>query len=308
MILNTGSRTDIPAYYSKWFMNRVHEGFVYARNPYYYRQVIRYEINPEVVDVIVFCTKNPIPMLEYIDELRKFNMFWFVTITPYGKEIEPNVPDKNKVIEAFKKLSTMLGSNCVSLRYDPILIDDKYTLDYHIDYFEKMMEELDGYTNQVVISFIDLYEKTKRNFPEAKEVDIDTQIGITKKFVEIGKRHNIEIFTCHENEILGEYGANISGCMTKEVLEKAINNKLNVKNKLDTRQGCNCLLGNDIGAYNTCGHLCRYCYANYSKEKVIENMKRHDPDSPLLIGNIEKDDVVRQSRQISYLDKQLSLF
>ena len=308
MILNTGSRTDIPAYYSKWFMNRVHEGFVYARNPYYYRQVIRYEINPEVVDVIVFCTKNPIPMLEYIDELRKFNMFWFVTITPYGKEIEPNVPDKNKVIEAFKKLSTMLGSNCVSLRYDPILIDDKYTLDYHIDYFEKMMEELDGYTNQVVISFIDLYEKTKRNFPEAKEVDIDTQIGITRKFVEIGKRHNIEIFTCHENEILGEYGANISGCMTKEVLEKAINNKLNVKNKLDTRQGCNCLLGNDIGAYNTCGHLCRYCYANYSKEKVIENMKRHDPDSPLLIGNIEKDDVVRQSRQISYLDKQLSLF
>ena len=308
MILNTGSRTDIPAYYSKWFMNRVHEGFVYARNPYYYRQVIRYEINPEVVDVIVFCTKNPIPMLEYIDELRKFNMFWFVTITPYGKEIEPNVPDKDKVIEAFKKLSTMLGSNCVSLRYDPILIDDKYTLDYHIDYFEKMMEELDGYTNQVVISFIDLYEKTKRNFPEAKEVDIDTQIEITKKFVEIGKRHNIEIYTCHENEILGQYGANISGCMTKEVLEKAINNKLNVKNKLDTRQGCNCLLGNDIGAYNTCGHLCRYCYANYSKEKVIENMKRHDPDSPLLIGNIEKDDVVRQSRQISYLDKQLSLF
>ena len=308
MILNTGSRTDIPAYYSKWFMNRVHEGFVYARNPYYYRQVIRYEINPEVVDVIVFCTKNPIPMLEYIDELRKFNMFWFVTITPYGKEIEPNVPDKDKVIEAFKKLSTMLGSNCVSLRYDSILIDDKYTLDYHIDCFEKMMEELDGYTNQVVISFIDLYEKTKRNFPEAKEVDIDTQIGITRKFVEIGKRHNIEIFTCHENEILGEYGANISGCMTKEVLEKAINNKLNVKNKLDTRQGCNCLLGNDIGAYNTCGHLCRYCYANYSKEKVIENMKRHDPDSPLLIGNIEKDDVVRQSRQISYLDKQLSLF
>ena len=175
-------------------------------------------------------------------------------------------------------------------------------------YFEKMVEELDSYTNQAVISFIDLYEKTKKNFSEVKEVDIETQIEITKKFVEIGKRHGIEIYTCHENEILGKYGANISGCMTKEVLERAINYKLKVKNRLDTRQGCNCLLGNDIGAYNTCGHLCRYCYANYSKEKVMGNMKKHDPDSPLLIGNIEKDDVIRQSRQISYLDKQLSLF
>lgn len=308
MILNTGSRTDIPAFYSEWFMNRIREGYVYTRNPFYYHQVIRYDLNPDVVDVLVFCSKNPKPMLKHLDELKKFRQFWFVTITPYGKDIEPNVPDKNEVLDTFIALSKSVGKNCVSLRYDPIFISEKYSIEYHINSFTKMMNKIGDYTKQVVISFIDLYEKTKRNFPEAKEVSLDEQILLTKKFVEIAKQHDVKIYTCHENDILSKYGADTSGCMSKNVLEYAIGEKLIIKNKQETREGCSCLLGNDIGMYNTCLHLCKYCYANYSSKEVFENNKKHNPNSPLLIGNIEKEDIVKQSKQVSYIDDQLTLF
>lgn len=122
MILNTGSRTDIPAFYSEWFMNRIRKGYVYTRNPFYYHQVIRYDLSPDVVDVLVFCSKNPKPMLKHLDELKKFRQFWFVTITPYGKDIEPNVPNKNEVLDTFVALSKSVGKNSVSLRYDQILL------------------------------------------------------------------------------------------------------------------------------------------------------------------------------------------
>ena len=308
MILNTGSRSDIPAFYSEWFMNRIRAGFVYARNPFYYHQVISYKLDPKVVDVLVFCSKNPGPMLKYLDELSRFRMFWFVTITPYGKDVEPQVPDKKEVLADFRRIADKLGAEHLSWRYDPIFLSEKYDLDFHLRAFKEMAEYLRGYTSQVVISFIDLYEKTKRNFPEVKEVDIADQIRIVQHFSRIAENNGMVLRLCHEDAELGKYGADVTGCLSKEVLEQAIGEKLKVKKKLDTRQGCNCLLGNDIGAYNSCGHLCRYCYANYDAHIVRWNMARHDPHSPLLIGNIEEGDVIKESQQFSFIDEQLSLF
>ena len=276
MILNTGSRTDIPAYYSEWFMNRIREGYVMARNPFYPSQVLKYSLDSNVVDCLVFCTKNPKPMLKYFDELKMYNQFWFVTITPYAKDIEPNVIDKYEVIEAVKDLSNKLGKKCVSWRYDPIFINDKYDKAYHKRAFRKIASELNGYIEEVVISFIDLYKKTIKNFPEVKEVDYSDQVELVKEFVSIAKEYNLEIRTCLENEDLKSYGVNTNGCMTKEVIERAIDEKLIIKKNIKTREGCECLLGNDIGAYNTCGHLCKYCYANYDAKIVKENMKKHD--------------------------------
>ena len=168
MIINTGMRTDIPAFYSQWLMNRIRAGFVLVRNPYCYEQITRYELNPNVVDCIAFCTKNPEPMLKYLDELKAYNQYWFVTITPYGKEVEPNVPPKERVMQDFIKLSENLGINCVGWRYDPIFVDNTYTVERHIADFEHMCRTLSGYTKVCVISFIDLYEKVKRNFPQAR--------------------------------------------------------------------------------------------------------------------------------------------
>ena len=308
MILNTGSRTDIPAFYSEWFMNRIRAGFVMARNPFYPKQIIRYDLDPSVVDVLVFCTKNPKNMLEHLEELKKYRMYWNVTITPYGKDIEPNVPHKKEVMDAFIELSKKVSVKNVVWRYDPIFLNEKYDISHHLMIFEKMCAYLEGYCKHVIISFIDLYEKTRKNFPEVKEVSFDEQCYITKQFVKIAARHGMDIRLCHEDERLAFYGADVTGCLSKEVLEDAIGEQLIVPTSSKSREGCNCLLGNDIGAYNSCLHLCRYCYANFDKDIVLKNHKLHDPKSPLLIGKIEEGDEIREHKSISYLDDQLTLF
>ncbi len=161
MILNTGNRTDIPAFYTPWFMNRVKSGEVLVRSPYAENQVTRYRLDPSVVDLLVFCTKNPYPILPHLKSLSIFDTFWHVTITPYGRDIEPNVPSKRDILSAFQYLSHQIGANRIVWRYDPILINHTYTTAYHIEAFRSMAETLQGYTHQVVISFIDLYEKNK---------------------------------------------------------------------------------------------------------------------------------------------------
>lgn len=120
MIIQTGMRTDIPAFYSKWFLNRIKDGYVCVRNPYNPKQVTKYSLSPEVVDLIAFCTKNPLPMLPFLDKLKPYGQYWFVTITPYGRDVEPNVPDKETVMEGLKKLSDVVGVDSIGWRYDPI--------------------------------------------------------------------------------------------------------------------------------------------------------------------------------------------
>ncbi len=308
MIINTGMRTDIPAFYSEWLINRIRQGFVLVRDPFRHELLTRYKLDPEVVDILAFCTKNPDPMLRYMNELKKFRQFWFVTVTPYGKDIEPNVPDKNNVLESFRWLSGAVGKKAVSLRYDPILISDKYSIEYHIRAFDKITSFLEGYTDSIVISFIDLYTKTKRNFPEAREVTADERKELGKAFVRIGEEHGMIVRSCVEGIELSQYGIDVSGCMTKEKLEQACDIRLDAPKKQTARKECACLLGSDIGAYNTCLHFCRYCYANYDKQTVMKNFSKHDPDSPLLIGNIEKGDIIRNADQYSYLSDQLTFF
>lgn len=309
MILNTGQRTDIPAYYSEWFYNRVSDGYVMVRNPFNHHQVTKYILSPDVVDIICFCTKNPTPMLARINEINNFNQFWFVTITPYDQSIEPNVPNKRSVINSFKQLSKIVGVNCVSWRYDPILIDSKYTIEFHLKSFEAMCKKLCGYTKTCTISYIDLYQKTRRNFPTARGVTDEEQILLTKELVKIANKYNIELYGCSEDSKLSQYGLNVSGCMNQNVIETALGYKINVPNKnYQTRKTCSCLLGSDIGSYNTCLHACKYCYANYDMEEVYQSNKLHDVDSPLLIGNLEAKDRITESEQILYKQNQLSLF
>ena len=312
MIINTGCRTDIPAFYSRWLMNRIREGYVLVRNPYYPSQVTRYNLSPDVVDCLAFCTKNPEPMFKYLDELKnKYRQYWFVTITPYGKDIEPGVPDKKDLIENFKKLSKYIGVNSIGWRYDPIFIGNGFDVKKHIECFEKMAELLNGYTHNCTISFLDLYEKVKRNAPNIKPPTGDEQIQIAKEFSKIGKENNMIIHSCCEKTYLSKYGLKCNGCMSQEIIEKSINCELNPPKRKNLRAQCNCLMGNDIGAYNTCGHLCKYCYANANKNLVINNMKKHNENSPFLIGGSEDGDKITKANQKSWIinkNNQLSIF
>ena len=307
MIIQTGMRTDIPAFYSDWFANRLREGYVLVRNPYNSSSVTRYELNPDVVDMIGFCSKNPAPMLKYMNLLKPYGQYWFVTITPYGKEIEPNVPDKNTVLGTFCRLSEFAGINSIGWRYDPVLIDRTWTVDRHIEAFSYMASRLSGFTKTCVISFIDLYQKVKRNYPEANNVSIEDQEILTSAFVKIGKQHGMVIKPCGESQNLEALGANCSGCMTVRTFETAIGQNLKMPPNPGNRKECACYLTGDIGAYNTCGHFCRYCYANADRDIVLRNMKIHDPESPFLIGNAMPGDDIHQAKQVSWIDPQMRI-
>ena len=308
MIINTGQRTDIPAFYAEWFANRLREGFVCVRNPYDPSQVSRYRLDPTVVDAIGFCTKNPAPMFPYMDLLKDYGQYWFMTITPYGRDMEPNVPDKHRLLEDFKRLSEQVGVNAIGWRYDPILLSERYTTAYHLRAFETMASALEGYTQTAVISFIDLYPKVRRNFPEAREVRAEERIRLGKALIEIASTHGMIVKPCAEGDELAPYGADCGGCMRLGDYEKAIGKKLSAPKRKGTRAGCACYLACDIGAYNTCKHLCKYCYANAEPTRVLTQSRLHDPRSPFLIGNYRDGDVIHDVPQRSWIDPQQKLF
>ena len=205
-------------------------------------------------------------------------------------------------------MSEAIGVKCIGWRYDPIFIDSTYTFERHVSDFKKMCNTLSGYTQVCVISFIDLYEKVKRNFSQARTVTPQERIAIGKAFAEIGKRYGITIKTCAEGNDLASYGVDCNGCMTQETFEAAIGSSLDIPKKRSQRSECSCILGTDIGVYDTCAHLCRYCYANSNRENVRRNMTLHDPASPFLVGNLQSGEIIHQAKQVSWIDNQLSFF
>lgn len=309
MIINTGQRTDIPVFYSKWFINRIREGYVLVRNPYYPSLVTKFLLNPDVVDVTGFCTKNPRPMFKYLDELKPFGQFWYISITGFDKDIEPNVPSIDQVIEDFKFLSYKVGKNAIALRYTPIIINEKYTLQRHIDTFEYITSKLEGYTSLAVFGFVDIYDKLKRNHPEIIDCDDSLKIIIAKEFLKIANKHHMELRLCSKEKWLSSYGIDVNGCMRLEDYERAIGFSLTPTKKMEARKGyCSCYLSSNIGSYNSCLNLCSYCYANGNSNLVLSNFKKHDEDSPFLIGNISPDDKIRLAKQESWKEIQGKLF
>ncbi len=308
MIINTGQRTDIPAFYARWFLNRLQAGFVCVRNPYNPSQVSRYRFSPDVVDCIGFCTKNPLPMLPYLDRLQDYGQYWYVSITPYGRDLEPNVPDKHRLLGAFRQLSQKVGKLRVGWRYDPILLTDRYTPEYHLRAFRTMAEALAGFTDTVVISFVDCYPKVLQNFPELQAVPRAVRLQLGQELVRIAADCGMGLRTCAEGDELAPYGADCSGCMKLSDYERAIGKTLLAPKRKGARAECACYLGCDIGAYSTCRHFCRYCYANGSQQEVLAKCRQHDPESPFLIGNYQEGDQIHDVPQKSWVEPELSLF
>ena len=311
MIISASRRTDIPTYYSEWLFNRIREGFVYVRNPMNIHQISKISLLPEVVDGIVFWTKNPVPMLDRLSELKRYVYYFQFTLNSYGKDIEPNVPSKKEIIvPAFQKLSQMIGKDKVIWRYDPILLNDKYTLDYHIKYFESLAIKLSGYTEKCTISFIDLYKNTQRNTaPLSIQAPTDEQIEmLMSEFSRIAKDNGILIDTCSERIDLEKFGITHAHCIDRARFERLGNYTLKVEKDKNQRQECGCVASIDIGAYNTCKNGCVYCYANYSQKTVCNNFKLHDPESPLLFGSVSSNDVIKERDVCSCRDCQMKLF
>ncbi len=292
MILNISGRTDIVAFYTPWLMNRMNEGFVDVRNPFFPKKVSR--IYFKDVDLIVFCTKNPFPILPFLKDIQ-IPVVFQVTLTPYKKDIEPNVPDKKKVLETILHISNIVGIENVYVRYDPILINDAYTIDYHCRAFEKLCSVLENSVKHVIISFVDIYKNVERNKDvlQLKEITREDFETIGKNFSAIGKKYGIAVQSCYEQDKLEPYGILNIPCVSKELAFRLTGKKFS---KWQARD-CACVSMVDIGEYNTCSHFCKYCYANYNEKSIKQNILKHDVHSSLLIGTLKESDEIKVRRK-----------
>ena len=291
MILFASGRTDIPAFYSNWFINRVKAGFVDVRNPFNQKLVSRIYFSD--VDLIMFCSKNPLPMINKLDIL-KVPVLFHVTITSYGKDVEPNIPDKRLIIEGVKKLSLVLGIDNVVVRYDPIFLSDKYNVDYHIKAFDKLCKRLNGYVNKIIVSFMDEYKnvRSNKNILKYRAFTKEDYKRIGEAFSKSAKDNGMSVQTCFEDEDLTQYGFINGECLSHELAYILTGKKFKSSNVRKEKK-CECVQMVDIGDYNSCMHMCKYCYANYDEKMVSSNFKRHDDNSSLLIGTIQNDDVIK---------------
>ena len=311
MILSVSRRTDVPNYYSDWFVNRIKEGFLYVRNPMNAHQISRIDLSPDVVDCIVFWTKNPANMMEKLECLKDYVYYFQFTLTGYGKDIEPNLPNKREeLISTFKALSKKIGKEKVIWRYDPILISKRYTMDYHLKAFEQIATALKGYTEKCVISFVDIYAKNKKNMEllDLYEIDKNELLEFAKKIAGIAKDNGMKIGSCAESIDLDECGIEHNCCIDKTLIEDIIGCRLKVEKDKNQREECGCVEGVEIGTYNTCKNGCKYCYANYSQESVVKNCSRYDPKSPILCGILDENDKITVRKVKSLKEQQLSIF
>ena len=301
LILNTGGRTDTVQYYSEWLLRRFAEGYVLTRNPLFPNKVNRYELTPDKVDCVVFCSKNYQPILSRLSEITdRFNTYFHYTITAYGRDIEPGVPSIEDSMNTLIELSQLVVKQRVAWRYDPVLLTEKYTIAHHLATFEQMASVLAPYIDRCIFSFVEMYKKLEVNMPEIIPLSAEYRDSIAEGLGAIAKKQGITIQTCGTNGDYTSYGILASGCMTLDILGTA-NGLLfkDLKHK-GMRQGCHCIESRDLGAYDTCLNGCKYCYANSRPQKAQENYKLHDPTSPLLLGHLQESDIIQQGVQRSF--------
>lgn len=306
MILSVSRRTDIPAFYSKWFFNRLKEGYVLVRNPMNYHQVSRIKLTPDVIDFIVFWTKNPTNMIGHLDKLKDYNYYFQISINPYDKTLEKKIPVKKHIIESFIKLSKEIGKERVIWRYAPIILTRDIDIGYHVKYFEYIAKKLSSYTNKCIFGYLDLYKKTKRNMRNIELIKIDEEkkISLAKKFKKIADKYDIELECCYGEIDLSSFGIKKAQCINKGLISEILGQKIEAKKDIEQTNKCTCIKSIDIGAYNSCKNACIYCYANYSDDLVGKNALKHDENSPFLIGNIEDGDKISDRNMESYIKNE----
>jgi hypothetical protein len=311
LIISVSRRTDIPTFYSQWLANRVREGYCCVRNPFNAQQVSRISLDPSVVDCIVFWTKNPAPMLPRLDAFADYTYYFQFTLTGYGHDVEGNLPDKDEVlIPTFQRLAREIGPERVIWRYDPIAFTERYPAAYHLRAISKISERLEGCTERCVISFVDRYRRNARALDEMGVTgtdagDLESQgiLDFCEKLAGIASSHGMTVASCAEKADLSSVGVAHNACIDGELIARLVGAPLKVGKDRTQRPECGCVSSIDIGSYDTCDNGCRYCYANYSLERVRANIADYDPDSPLLCDALRPDDKVTDRAMASLVQQ-----
>lgn len=311
MIISASRRTDIPAFYAPWFLNRLREGHVLVPNPFDPRSVSRVSLRPDAVDCIVFWTKNPAPMLPRLGELNGFKYYFQFTLNPYGKDIERNLPSIEERIETFRKLSEMIGKERVVWRYDPILINETYDTRFHREAFTRLARKLSNHTERCMLGFIDRYRHIRPALdrqdirpPERGEIE-----SMAASFRCAVADSPIRLETCTVKIDLSHAGIPGGPCIDKDLIERIAGYRITAIKDRNQRKTCRCIESIDIGMYDSCPNGCTYCYATRSKENAVaNNFLRHNPDSPTMIGEPCEDSVIRDRPAHSLRNGKHSLF
>lgn len=312
MIISASRRTDIPAFYSDWFINRIKEKFVLVPNPYNPKMISRINLNPDVVDCIVFWTKNPNPIINKLDALKDYKYYFQFTLNPYGKDIENHLPTVQKRIEIFKRLSDKIGKDKVVWRYDPLLTNKNYDISFHKELFAEIADGLKDHTERCMLGFIDHYnhirgEVSKYGINPLTKEEIE-DMAISFKQV-MNQYPNIEFDTCTKKVDLTHLDIPSGLCVDKKLIEKIIGYPISAKKDKNQRHICNCIESIDIGTYESCLNGCIYCYAIKGNYNTAEyNSRKHDKNSPMLIGNVSEGDIIKEREIRSLRNNQLPLF
>ena len=284
MIISASRRSDIPAFFGEWFVNRLKEGFVLVRNPLNANSVSRILLSPKFIECIVFWTKNATDFMRYlpmIDSLG-YKYYFQYTLTSYSKDVEPKVPEKRKVIDNFIELSKRLGKEKVVWRYDPILLTPKYDMEYHVKWFEYLCKELSPYTEKCIISFLDDYAflKDGLNALNVQNMAETQMFMLAEAFSQIAQKYNLKLASCSEKMDLGKLRISHNSCIDGDLIERITGLEINKRKDAGQRPLCGCIESREIGTFNTCRHGCAYCYARRGLDRTSANM--YNSDSPML--------------------------
>jgi DNA repair photolyase len=300
MIISASRRTDIPAFYTDWFMNRVREGFFYRVNPFNSRQVTGFSLKPEHVDAICFWTKNPRPLMPHLEELdrRGLNYFFQFTLNPYDATFEPLVPPLVERLAAFRELAGLIGPERVIWRYDPVILTGVTPIEWHLEHADLIARQLQDATQRLMFSFYDFYgsgegrldKVLRKNGIELHDITApghkDALEQIAKGFKDITERYDMGLYSCCEETDLAEFGIPHGACIDSDLLSRLFGIGAVAKDR-NQRAGCNCAESVDMGSYNSCPFRCSYCYANFNERMIEKNRRNHDPNSPALVGRYE---------------------
>ncbi len=293
MIISASRRTDIPAFYAEWIVHRLKEGYCTVANPYNRNQVTTISLKPEDVDAIVFWTRNPRPLMPYLDELdsRGYKYYFQYTILGYPRELDPKSPPAATAIETFRELAEGLGPNRVIWRYDPIVFTGITSPAFHEENFRRLAESLRGYTRRAVVSIVDIYRKIEKRLKElagtpaaVRPCDAGDFGPLMCRLVELATENGMEIVSCAEEVDLRPFGILPGKCVDDRVIAEAFGIEVPKTKDPAQRKACGCVVSRDVGMYESCLFGCRYCYATKSFDQSKANYDSHDPDFPSLLG------------------------
>jgi hypothetical protein len=293
MIISASHRTDIPAFYAEWMVQRLREGYCTVANPFNRNQVTRISLKPEDVDAIVFWTRNPRPLMPYLDELdsREYHYYFQFTILGYPREIDAKSPLAATAVEAFRELSERLGPRRVIWRYDPIFFSGITPPAFHQENFQRLAESLRGHTQRVVVSIVDMYRKIEKRLKklegtraEVLPCDADDFGSLMRRLAELAEENGMEIVSCAEEVDLRPFGILPGKCVDDRVIAEALGIEVPGTKDPTQRKACGCVISRDVGMYESCMFGCQYCYATKSFAQAKINFDSHDPKSPSLLG------------------------